>query len=286
MSKYIIIDTKYGKVRNRAERVKSGIIPSICTAVDKNEFFRLQSIEIYGDTYDYSLIKYINAKTNVDIICIEHGVFSVTPNHHLSRKTGCPKCSKILSAIKRSNSNNEFISKSNIVHSHKYDYSKCFYNRQNDILTISCPVHGSFSQTAKDHLRGRGCPECGKINISKARAKDPTGWSLHGWINTSKTSIEFDSYKVYIIECNNENEKFIKIGRTFKSVKNRFRTSEMLPYKFNIIKEYVCNPHKAFNLESKLKRKFKEYKYMPNLKFNGMHECFSYEIINLISTNR
>lgn len=38
---------------------------------------------IYGDKYDYSKVKYINAKTKVCIICPEHGEFWQEPRHHL-----------------------------------------------------------------------------------------------------------------------------------------------------------------------------------------------------------
>ena len=47
----------------------------------------------HGDKYDYSKVKYINAKTPVLIICPVHGEFLQTPDAHL-RGQGCPRCSK------------------------------------------------------------------------------------------------------------------------------------------------------------------------------------------------
>jgi len=47
---------------------------------------------IHGDRYNYKLINYKNTHTKVKIICSKHGIFKQTPNHHIKRKHGCPKC--------------------------------------------------------------------------------------------------------------------------------------------------------------------------------------------------
>jgi len=47
--------------------------------------------EIHGDLYDYSLVDYVDARTKLDIICKEHGVFEQTSANHKQNK-GCPKC--------------------------------------------------------------------------------------------------------------------------------------------------------------------------------------------------
>lgn len=57
----------------------------------------------------------------------------------------------------------EFIRKSNITHNNKYDYSVTEYFHSAHKLNINCTIHGVFSQRAKDHLEGRGCPKCGRI---------------------------------------------------------------------------------------------------------------------------
>jgi hypothetical protein len=56
----------------------------------KNEF-EIKSNNAHNNFYDYTQTNYIDAKTNVIIICKEHGEFSMTPNNHL-RGRGCPKC--------------------------------------------------------------------------------------------------------------------------------------------------------------------------------------------------
>jgi hypothetical protein len=53
----------------------------------------------HKDSYDYSLVVYINNLTRVKIICKEHGMFEQTPQHH-KRGSGCPKCSLRLQGAK------------------------------------------------------------------------------------------------------------------------------------------------------------------------------------------
>lgn len=48
--------------------------------------------KVHENIFDYSRVQYVNCGTKVEIICKEHGVFSQTPDNHLSGQ-GCPKCS-------------------------------------------------------------------------------------------------------------------------------------------------------------------------------------------------
>lgn len=54
------------------------------------------------------------------------------------------------------------ISRFKQIHGDKYDYSKFEYVRSIDKSIIICPEHGEFKQSANVHLRGVGCPKCGK----------------------------------------------------------------------------------------------------------------------------
>lgn len=60
-----------------------------------------------------------------------------------------------------------FIQRANEIHHNKYDYSKFEYVRSIDKSIIICPKHGEFLQSANVHLRGVGCPKCGKENGKK-----------------------------------------------------------------------------------------------------------------------
>lgn len=174
--------------------------------------------------------------------------------------------------------------KSRLVHGNKYTYDKSRYTRNRDKITITCPDHGDFECIAANHIAGRGCKLCRNEIISTLRGNDPLGWSLSNWIKTAEASSRFDSYKLYIIECIDKDESFIKIGRTFNTVEVRFNNRLALPYDYTILKIIEGNAYKIFNLENKLKRKYKEYKYFPIKDFAGKHECFRIDIKKLIET--
>lgn len=50
--------------------------------------------KIHDYKYDYSHVNYVNNRTKIEIICPVHGEFLLTPNKHLDRKDGCPKCNR------------------------------------------------------------------------------------------------------------------------------------------------------------------------------------------------
>ena len=110
---------------------------------------------VHGDKYDYSKVNYVNSTTKICIICPIHGEFLQRPNDHLNGK-GCPKCSGNVRGTKE-----EFISKSNIIHQGRYDYSKVTYIDAHTKVCIICHEHGEFWQTPNVHLIGCGCPKCG-----------------------------------------------------------------------------------------------------------------------------
>ena len=122
--------------------------------------------EKHGDSYDYSKVVFTKMHEKVCIICKEHGEFWQTPSKHLLGK-GCPKCSGIKKAKGRTLTTNDFIEKSSKIHNNKYVYDKTEYKGTYESLTITCPIHGDFTQRANDHLNGHGCPICGN-NMSLA----------------------------------------------------------------------------------------------------------------------
>ena len=57
------------------------------------EQFILSAKKVHRDRYDYSKVKYKDAKTKVCIICPIHGEFWQVPNYHIDG-CGCPECGK------------------------------------------------------------------------------------------------------------------------------------------------------------------------------------------------
>ena len=86
------------------------------------------------------------------------------PQNHLYG-AGCFECygSKKLTT-------EEFIKRAREVHGDKYDYSLVVYTHSHKKVTIICPIHGPFEQSAANHLRGRGCAKCG-ITVTRSKGE-------------------------------------------------------------------------------------------------------------------
>ena len=119
------------------------------------EEFIKKARAVHGDRYDYSKVEYVSNKTDVVIICSEHGEFLQKPNYHLSGN-GCPVCG----GTKKS-STSVFVERAKCFHGDRYDYSKVSYVNNKTKVCIVCPEHGDFWQIPNLHLRGNGCSLCG-----------------------------------------------------------------------------------------------------------------------------
>lgn len=122
---------------------------------------------IHNNKYKYPYNDYINNKTKIRIECSIHGIFLQTPNAHISG-SGCPNCKKEFLSKLKTYDTKQFIEIANSIHNKKYTYLKTIYINSKEVVTITCPDHGDFEQTARDHLQGAGCPKCGKERISNA----------------------------------------------------------------------------------------------------------------------
>ena len=66
-------------------------------------------------------------------------------------------------------SREQIIDKFRSVHGEKYDYKDVKYLTMHDKVCIICPEHGEFYQEPRSHLKGQGCPVCGKIKRAKSK---------------------------------------------------------------------------------------------------------------------
>jgi len=87
-----------------------------------------------------------------------------------------------------------FISRCEDVHGKFYDYRSTKFTNSVTPVTITCPIHGDFTQRPPDHLRGRGCPTCGvaKINNSIIRQSATAAKSF-----VTKSKVIHDCYYSY-----------------------------------------------------------------------------------------
>jgi very-short-patch-repair endonuclease len=124
--------------------------------------------KVHGDSYDYSLVEYVKAKTKIKIICNKggHGIFEQRVDAHYAGN-GCPECAKNNRTLEQK----EVIERFKKVHGDTYDYSLVEYEGQGNKVIIVCPVHGDFPQKPGNHVNGDGCPDCGYIKRGNSSRK-------------------------------------------------------------------------------------------------------------------
>ena len=165
----------------------------------------------YGKTYNYNNINYVNARTPITIHCNKHNLdFQQAPLNHL-KSNGCPKCFSEAMSL----NTETFIKRANDVHGRKYDYSKTVYHRSSAPVTITCPIHGDFTNIASNHLKGAGCHRC-KNQIHIHTQRQPDEKILTRFVNKARKLYgdRFDYSKVNIREskplfyCNKHQVEF------------------------------------------------------------------------------
>lgn len=125
---------------------------------------------IHGDTYDYNKTYYTGIKNKLIIICKIHGEFFQTGDNHL-QSNGCPQCGKVKASQSRIVDKEIILQKFKNVHGNTYDYSIAKIIDTRSKIQILCNNHGAFLQTPAKHIRGNGCPECGKIKSGKSKSE-------------------------------------------------------------------------------------------------------------------
>lgn len=120
--------------------------------------------KIHNSKYEYPYLdnEYVNNKSDITCICPTHGDFKLQALKHLNGE-GCKLCSHQSFPY----TTETYIKRANEIHHNRYNYINTKYiNRLTDII-ITCPIHGDFTQTPKDHLNGCGCPICKESKLEK-----------------------------------------------------------------------------------------------------------------------
>ena len=221
------------------------------------DFINKASI-VHSNVYSYEFSKYVNKTQKVEITCPIHGNFHQRPNDHLNG-SGCGECASKSRKSKLSLTIDNFIEKSIKFHMYKYDYSKVNYINGKTKVTITCPIHGDFSQMPYHHIKGVGCPGCAITGFDK-----------------NKPAILY-----YLKITTDNNQVLYKIGITNRTVNERFSLTDLS--KIEIVKQKLYeNGQDALNWESKLKSKYKQYQYKgPDILSSGNTELFTEDIIEL-----
>lgn len=178
------------------------------------EIFIQRAKGIHGDKYDYSKVVYNGYDNKVCIICPKHGEFWQEPSSHIGKQhCGCPSCAGLNKMNK-----DDFIRRAIEVHGDKYDYSDTDFISTHKKVSIYCPIHGHFEQTPKNHLKGQGCPECGKKYAQEFRKNN-----YKGFIDESKKRFgdiyDFPNIETLYINSHSKiNITCKKCGNTFTKI--------------------------------------------------------------------
>jgi hypothetical protein len=184
-NKIVITCKKHGDFQQLAGNHLAGKNCLKCSII-KNRLtideFIFKAKIVHNNKYDYSSVKYEGANKKVTIICSKHDEFKQNPGAHLMGN-GCPVCAG------RFLNDKIFIERSSFVHNDKYSYKNVIYKNSKDKVEIICPIHGSFYQSPRTHLAGRGCQKCSNSGFSKSQ-----------WVEFCKNK-GINKTIVYIVEC-------------------------------------------------------------------------------------
>lgn len=154
---------------------------------EKTKKFIRKSLKIHGLEYNYDKTVFIRSTDKVIITCQIHGDFSIIPGDHIrtNRDAGCPDCGKLRIIMKRRDTADDFIRKSEKLYPGRLDYSNVIYINSRTEVILICKKHGTeFNIKPSSHLSGNfGCPDCAKeINsrtaISRKGKKKSDIWTF------------------------------------------------------------------------------------------------------------
>ena len=162
-----------------------------------NQQFIEKAKQIHGDKYDYSKVNYVNAKTEVCIICPIHGEFWQKPTNHL-QGNGCHKCAKLnrYKNSRKQKTTNDFISECREKYNERFDYSKTVYIDAKTPVIVYDKILNNYLSITPTQLLSKKRSSKKRTNkdnfVEKAREKygDKYDYNETEYIN-SKTKIKF-----------------------------------------------------------------------------------------------
>jgi Zn finger protein HypA/HybF involved in hydrogenase expression len=171
-----------------------------------HEEFIKRSNEVHNYKYEY-IDCYEVASKKLKINCPSHGVFLQSPKKHMIGR-GCPKCKNENLRTRFAFTHDDFLQKSKEIHNNFYSYPKDEkYVNNLSVMTIICPLHGHFFQSAAHHLRGSGCPSCGAIkqgvtlSSKKSQKFIERATQIHDGLYEYEESLYIKGHSPIIIRC-------------------------------------------------------------------------------------
>ncbi|MCF0204471.1 MAG: DUF723 domain-containing protein [Muribaculaceae bacterium] len=95
-----------------------------------------------------------------------------------------------LELCRRKVTTESFIAEAKEIYGDCYDYSKVNYVNSEHRVVVTCPIHGDFEVYAREHLDGKGCPQCAKGEkfIKKLQEKFGNKFGLEKFIYTNSST--------------------------------------------------------------------------------------------------
>lgn len=187
------------------------------------EGFITRSKEKFGDTFDYSDVKYKSLKDKVRLYCKKHnGYILISPSTHLSSETGCQICTRRQLREKQRISKEVFIQRAKQKYGEIFDYSNLDYTDYLTETLFNCNKHGVFRISPWYHLlyNNGGCPGC----VHYARQKSNNNMSTAEFVDKLKvifgdkydyTLTDYFSYKKKVnVKCHKHNYVFQRLPQT------------------------------------------------------------------------
>lgn len=100
-----------------------------------------------------------------------------------------------------------FVEEATARHHGRYRYvtARAEYLSSKQPVTIACPTHGDFRQSPHDHLKGNGCPDCGRrrgaSQQSRAAAFVEAAHRVHGHRYCYDETSFVDMHHAIRIQC-------------------------------------------------------------------------------------
>lgn len=129
--------------------------PTCANKTHNTKWFVAEATRIHGGKYTYEKAVYSGMPKKLIVTCAKHGAYNTTPLVHL-KGHGCKSCYHDSTRL----SKDEFVTRSEKLHSGKYNYTKTTFSIVTDRAIITCPIHGDFEQEIGKHLCGHGCRKC------------------------------------------------------------------------------------------------------------------------------
>lgn len=225
--------------------------------------FKARVFTAQGANYDLSKITtYTNIKSKYTFRCVEHNIeFDQNGADALLGKTGCKLCKNTKIGVANSKTQEEWLEQAIKKHGTKFGYDKAVYLGDKEKITIKCPHHGYFEQTAGQHLV-YGCDKCARDAVNVERYKD-----------TPTIFYTFEYKGVYKIGITTKKSAQI---RYYKDIDDWENTS-------NLIEVPFVNFPEAYMFEQFLINNYQEYRYWGDKLFNktGITEVFTKNIYEM-----